>query len=199
MHSKRPLLILLLVVLAASLVAAASARPEPARVGVCNVRDVVVNYRGFIKLRERLEQEENEIVAEVKKRSQQVDEMLAELRELKQGTEAYKKLDEACWTKTYETRAYQEVQKTRLERERRNGLRASYEDIKDAIAECAEEMGLDLVLYTRDVDLAQAGNVQELEGIIGSKTVLYKAPQLDITEDVLSRLNDGAESEPETE
>ena len=199
MHSKRPLLILLLVVLAASLVAAASARPEPARVGVCNVRDVVVGYHRFIKLRERLEQEENEIVAEVKKRSQQVDEMLDELRELKQGTDAYKKLDAACWEKTYKIRAYQEVQKSRLERERRNGLRASYQDIKTAIAECAEEKGLDLVLYTRDVDLTQAGNVQELEGIIGSKTVLYKAPRLDITQDVLGRLNEGAESESESE
>jgi len=174
---------------AAVLLAANVDLPGPSRVAVCNVRKVMVDYQRFIALKQRVDAQEKKAGDEMKKRSDDLDRMLKQLADLKKGSPDYERLDNDCWQFTFQARAFQEVEKNRLERERRDGLVACYSDVVAEIAAYARESGIDIVHYARDLPLESAVTVADVEQLISNNPVLYASPQADITAAVTARLN----------
>lgn len=64
-----------------------------------------------------------------------------------------------------------------------------YNDIRAAVDKIAQQEGYDLVLKAVDVR-SRTTSAQELQGKIEGMTVLYSAPHLDLTEKVLTVLNE---------
>jgi len=183
--------ILSVVTLAAVLLGAdgLGGKAEPSRVATCNVRKIMLDYQRFVDLKNRTDADEKKATDELKKKTELVENMLKQLADLKKDSPDYARLDEACWQKTFEARSFQEVEKNRLERQRRDGLLECYRAILDEIAAYAKEAGLDVVYYTRDMRLEDAMTVQDVESLIGANAILYSDPKVDMSAAILARLN----------
>jgi Skp family chaperone for outer membrane proteins len=115
--------------------------------------------------------------------------MLKQLGDLKKDSSDYQKLDQETWDKMYQLRVYQEVEQNKLDRKRRDGLQACYEDLLAEISLYGQETGVDLVEYVSPVPLDTARNVQELESLINSRRVLFSSSKIDISDTMSARLN----------
>lgn len=186
-------------VLAAFVIGANGLGAKPTRVGVCEIRRLLVEYQRFADLRQALETQDKNLAEEMKKRTDVIVELGKQMSELKKGSPDHQKLEELSWQKTFEARAFQDVQKGRLERQQHQGLLACYADIVREIEAYAKDSGIDVVYSTRDVNVEEAMNVKELESVIASKYILYRAAELDVTDAVIARLNAAYQPAKKTE
>jgi Skp family chaperone for outer membrane proteins len=191
MKTKHWIGILSVVLLAAVLVGAndSAARPEPVRAAVCDVHKAMTTYKRLADLRDRMDKEEKSFKEEGKRRADLVEQMLKQLGDLKKDSADYQKLDQETWDKMYQLRVYQEVEQNKLDRKRRDGLQACYEDLLSEISLYCQENGVDLVEYISPVPLDTARNVQELESLINSRRVLFNSSKIDISDTMAARLN----------
>jgi len=191
MKTKHWIGLLVVVALAAVLVGAneAAPRPEPLRAAVCDMHQAMTAYRRLVDLRDRLDKDDKSFKEEGKRRADLVEQMLKQLGDLKKNTPDYQKLDQVCWDKMYDLRVYQEVEQNKLDRQRRDGLQACYEDLLTEVALYCQENGLDLVEYVGPVPLDSARNVQELESLINSRRILFNSSRIDISDTIAARLN----------
>lgn len=191
MKTKHWVGLLSVVLLAAVLVGAneSAPRPEPVRAAVCDVHQAMTSYQRLKDLRDRLDKEEKSFKEEGKRRADLVEQMLKQLGDLKKGTADYQKLDQETWDKMYQLRVYQEVEQNKLDRKRRDGLQACYEDLLSEISLYSQETGVDLVEYVSPVPLDTARNVQELESLINSRRVIFNSSRIDISDTMAARLN----------
>ena len=189
-------LLLSVVAAAAVLVGANGTRPQPTRVAICDIRKLIFEYQRFNDLQKTLEAAENGITTELDKRKAQLVEIGKQMGELKRDSADFKRLDELSWKQTYEARAFQEVEKGKLQRRLHDGAMQSYDDVLKAVAAYAQDAGIDIVYSSRDIQLNRAMNVKELEALIATKYVLYNAPGLDVTGAVLKQLNDAYAAKP---
>jgi len=146
-------------------------------------------YRRLVDLRDRLDKDDKSFKEEGKRRADLVEQMLKQLGDLKKNTPDYQRLDQVCWDKMYDLRVYQEVEQNKLDRQRRDGLQACYEDLLTEVALYCQENGLDLVEYVGPVPLDSARNVQELESLINSRRILFNSSRIDISDTIAARLN----------
>ncbi len=191
MKTKHWIGVLSVVVLAAVLVGANESAPraEPVRAAVCDIHQAMTTYKRLIDLRDRLDKQDKSFKEEGKRRADLVEQMLKQLGDLKKGSSDYQKLDQETWDKMYQLRVYQEVEQNKLDRQRRDGLQACYEDLLAEISLYCQETGVDLVEYIGPVPLDSARNVQELESLINSRRVLFHSSKIDISDTMAARLN----------
>jgi Skp family chaperone for outer membrane proteins len=73
-------------------------------------------------------------------------------------------------------------------REQMHWTRKTYNEIVQAVQEVAKARNLALVLYRDEMDLA-TDNIQELERRLRGRKVIYAAEPLDITQEILDKIN----------
>lgn len=164
-------------------------KPEPARVGVCDIHKALTGYKRLSDLRTQVEANEKAFRDEAKRRQEVVEQLLEQVSAINKDSPDYVKRDQEAWQKIYEVKAFQEVEQNKLERARRDGLQACYEDLIAVIKQYSAEVGLDVVHYSAAVPLEASRNVQELESLINSRRLLYTSQRVDITEVITQRLN----------
>lgn len=64
-----------------------------------------------------------------------------------------------------------------------------YRKILEACGDVAKSSGYDVVLYKESSEIPTAENLPQVLNMIGSRKVLYAGDELDITQDVIQRLN----------
>lgn len=177
-------------VLAVALVGAGGLKPGPSKVAVCDIRRVVMEYKRFEELRTGLEKIQDEAKTEIEKREGVMKGLREQMKDLKKGSDDYKRLQDALWKTSVEARAYGEIQKGRMELQQQEGLMLCYGDVLGAIAAYSKEAAIDVVYSTRDIEIDKARSTEDLEALIATKYILYNDPGIDITEGVLKQLND---------
>jgi Skp family chaperone for outer membrane proteins len=141
----------------------ATKAPRPARVAVADVRKI------FNSLDERTKME-------------------ADLNMVGQSNaDAVRMTDDLDKTR-FEHGVWMQWQQQKRTREARLRTLDLYRKIAKAIEDAAKVNGYDLVLYTDDVDM-ELIKPDEVSALISSRRVLYSAADLDITESIITQMN----------
>jgi Skp family chaperone for outer membrane proteins len=172
---------------------AAPAAAPPARVAVCDIQEIFANYARARDLLAQLNDKRQALAAEDEQRGKAIDALGVELAGLKPGSKEYEaRLAEADRLRVDRTVSAQ-FKEAALRREHRRLTLEMYEEIAKVIAAVAGERGFNLVLY-RDADPVDTDETLELLAQIRNRKVLYNDANLDITADVLARLNESYRS-----
>jgi Skp family chaperone for outer membrane proteins len=111
-----------------------------------------------------------------------------ELEGLKEGSKAYERQFNKQALLAIERKTWLEMQQMLMLREHHRLTRDMYEQIRATIATVAKAKGYQIVLF-RDQEELIAQNTAELVQEIARRKLLYASSEVDVTDDVLLRLN----------
>jgi Skp family chaperone for outer membrane proteins len=185
------------VAVAAGVFAAAPAGAQQAgatggKVAVVNVNSVRGKIQELADFRAQVQTQQAMIDASKKQHDKQVQDLVDQIRNFKpdsdQFNDALVKLDE--------TRAKYNVSDQLLQaallRTVNGKQKKLYDEIMAVTAELSKKKGIDLVLVYNDVQVPpgiQEANPEELNKLLGQRTILYVSDKIDLTEEVSAALD----------
>jgi len=164
------------------------AQNNNATIGIVSVRTIFENCKKHAEYREEVSAEQDRIVAELEKLSKQIEADKAGLNTLKPGSAEYLELYKNLLEKQAHLEAKEQYHKKQLSLKDQRWYEELYKDIIKATAETAKDKGLKLVLEKNQPDLPAAG-LNELMLTISTHKVLYSEGCLDITKEVMERID----------
>jgi Skp family chaperone for outer membrane proteins len=150
--------------------------------------EIFNNYARAEDLTAQLNERRQEIQAESEKRSQAIEGLQLEMEGLREGSEEYEQRFGEIQRMLVEREAWARYQEGMLMREHHRLTKEMYEQILDTIEKVSRERGFDVVLFHPRVEITST-NTQELLEQIQGRPVLYAAQGVDLTSEVLTRLN----------
>jgi len=164
------------------------AQAQPVRAAVVDLEKV------FEQLHERAAEDANLKVrgelleAEDKERLNKITAMGNDLEALVAGTPKYAEAEEKYIYASMEYRVWKEFELARLEREKGLIFEKLYRRVKDAVKEMAQDR-YDIVLMNDSIKELMRGTDQQVGMQISARRILYAHPTLDITADLITRMN----------
>ena len=169
--------------------AQSTAPAGPARAAVCNIDQVLMNYQRAKDLNAQLDKEMTGRTNEDTAREKAIEAARMEEEALAEGSPAreaklaeYEKL-------VLDRKSWREYESAKVLRQQQVMAEKMYREILQAVQAEAQAKGYQLVLYRDDIELKSESRA-ELFSKIALRKVLYNDPALDITDDVLRRMND---------
>jgi len=173
--------------------------PDPApaatKVAVCDVVEIFNNYQRAKDLTAKLNERRTAIQTENNERGKKIDDMEDELKALKPGSKEYEGRFNERQRLIIERDAWLKFQETLAIREHHRLTEEMYNEIQDVIAALAKDRGFHIVLF-RDPKNLVSQSTAELLQQINLRKVLYSDNSVDLTEDVLRRLNETYRAAP---
>jgi len=174
------------------------ARPEPEakadkaslKIGVVSIRKIFRECKRNAKYREETMAERDKALAELEKLSKEIEAGRAGLKTLKPGSDDHLVLMKELLEKQGALQAQQEFLKQQIALKQQRMVEDIYGDILQMTGEVAKEKGLDLVFENSKPELSEL-NANELELVMGTHKLLYSGGCLDITNEVMVRVDAG--------
>ena len=160
------------------------------KVGTVSILKVFRNCKRIAAHRSKLITEQSRIRAEFEKLATQLRAEEDGLRALKPDSSDYMEQRKEIINKRASLEAQQEFNKEQIVLKEYKLSKEIYQDILRTTSELAEEKGLDLVLEKDEIDNF-ALSVNEIDQTIRTHKVLYNGGCVDITDEVLARLDEG--------
>jgi Skp family chaperone for outer membrane proteins len=166
----------------------------PTRVAVASPSRVLRSMQEVIDLRTTEKAELVKLGDQETTKKKELEDM-AERRNkfTKPGTEDYQKQTNDILQKQLEDRNWAEFQQAQLTRDNKQHMQDLFDKIKNTIGKIAEERKIDLVLSDQGTDLTPDEldklTADQVNQILHGHNVLYSSKTLDITDDVIARLN----------
>jgi Skp family chaperone for outer membrane proteins len=174
--------------------AAKSQAEKPAlKIGVVSVRKIFQGCKKSDRYRQETIAERNKMMAELEKLKKEIDAEEARLNVLKPASSDYIEQAKDVYVKRANLQAQQEFYKQQMLLREQRWTADIYQDILRITGEIAEQKDLDLVFETEEPDIASS-SYNELTTVISTHKVLYCRDCLDLSDEVITRL-DGAEAE----
>ena len=173
---------------AAPTATSAPAAAQPTKSAVCDLFVILKNYDRGNDLKKELKARVDKITAEGDKRGKEITKIQDTLEELKPGSKEYDAQLNKMTQLTIDRQAFLNYQDELAKRETYRYTKEVYQDVLDAIEKVAKERGYQLVLFKESPNLVSR-TYDELLEQISRRKVLYSDPSLDITDDVLKRIN----------
>ena len=168
---------------------AANAPMPPAVIGVVDLEKVYNNLDSRSELVTRIEGMQSKMAEDASSMQEELEMLSAELESLSPGSGAMIEMNDKAISISGRLRAFETYGALLIERERAADLRDSYDLIRTEAGTLSKMMGIDLVLLNDSipmVDLADAaGTLQQ----ISARRVLWANETLDITDELIARLN----------
>ena len=168
---------------------AANAPMPPAVIGVVDLEKVYNNLNSRSELVTRIEGMQSKMAEDASSMQEELEMLSAELESLSPGSGAMIEMNDKAISISGRLRAFETYGALLIERERAADLRESYDTIRTEAGTLSKMMGIDLVLLNDSipmVDLADAaGTLQQ----ISARRVLWANETLDITDELIARLN----------
>ena len=168
---------------------AANAPMPPAVIGVVDLEKVYNNLDSRSELVTRIEGMQSKMAEDASSMQEELEMLSAELESLSPGSGAMIEMNDKAISISGRLRAFETYGALLIERERAADLRDSYDLIRNEAGTLSKMMGIDLVLLNDSipmVDLADAaGTLQQ----ISARRVLWANETLDITDELIARLN----------
>lgn len=158
------------------------------KIGVVAVLKILKDCNRKAKFIEEATAEQNKIIAEMDKLRAQIEADEAGLKTLKSGSDDHMEQVKEILTKRANYQAQQEFYKRQFELKERRWTEDTYKEILRITREIAKQKGMDLVLEMNEPELP-APSYSGLMTILSTNKVLYSAGCLDITDEVMARLN----------
>lgn len=165
------------------------ARLQPAVIATVDLERIFNNIDEREAADESLTQIANELQADIDARTAALEEMNEELEIYTPGTEEYQQVEAKLTMDSHELRAFVEWGHRRLEVKKASSLRRLYSSIKQSVEREAKENGYDVVFVNDSLQPVTPSDEAETRRQITARRMLYSNPQLDITQDIVSRMN----------
>lgn len=158
------------------------------KIGVVSILKVFQNYKGNEKYRQSAAAERARAEAELEKLSKEIEAEEAGLKTLKAGSDDYLARVKQIITKRASLQAQQEFYKQREALKEQQWTEKVYKDVLRITAEVAKKKDLDIVLE-KDEPEFPLSNYSELMTVMSTHKVLYSRGCVDISDEVMARLN----------
>ena len=158
------------------------------KIGVVSIRKIFQDCKRNAKYRQEAEARQNKVFTELAKLRAELKAQEAGLRTLKTGSSEYLVLVKEVLEKRASLQAKQEFYKQQIELKDQQWTEELYKEILRATGEVAEQRGLDLVFEKDEIELP-ASSAQELMLTIRTHKLLYSGGCLDITDEVMARVD----------
>jgi Skp family chaperone for outer membrane proteins len=158
------------------------------KIGVVNVRKVLRNCRRSARYKVEVLAEQGRQNAELEKLAKELDTQEAGLKALKPGSTDYLAQFKELVNKRYSLEAQQEFNKQQSALKYYRWTEDLYKEILQATKDLAKQKGLDLV-FGNDEPEFPVTSTDELWMVISTHKVLYNAGCLDLTDEVIARLD----------
>ncbi|UCD73847.1 MAG: OmpH family outer membrane protein [Phycisphaerales bacterium] len=152
--------------------------------------------RAFNELAERAQARTDleDMVAQLDARGQELrdraDMLEEDIQNYAAGSEAHQNAMEAATLAAYEFQGFIEFVKRKIDAEGARMVRNLYGKIKKAVRAMSEENGYDIVFVDdSSVELPIGVSEAEMTRQISARRMLYANPQLDVTDDLITRMN----------
>jgi Skp family chaperone for outer membrane proteins len=166
-------------------------------VAVVNLTRIWEGYQKRVSLEGKLTQLQQTKAQTMREKTEEVNQLSQKLELLAQGSTQRDQAERDLQQKQVESRTLDELSRQEVARKYLEYWDTVYNDICTAADKIAQQEGYDLVLKTADRKLRTA-SLPELQGKIEGMTVLYSTPRLDLTDKVLTLLNEEFARSPET-
>ncbi len=160
------------------------------KVAVINLPEVSERYhrtadleRHFEEIRKSLNEKRDAKNAKIEKMARSLQE------ELKPGTEAFDKRRKELAMLQAELQWFVEAEGKKVEQGLAEALRKIYKDIQAVVADVARDRGVDIVLASDTVPDETPSSPSQVRQHILLQKVVYWSPNVDITDEVVQRLN----------
>ncbi len=160
------------------------------KVAVVNVPVVSERYRKTTDLEARFDAIRNRLKQERAAMQDRLDRQRRSLmEELKPGTPEFAERRKSVAMLEAEIQWFVESESAHVERGLAESLRSIYADVHAVVAEIAKEKGYDLVLASDLLPPETPENPNQVKQQILLQKVMYWSPNVDITDEVVNRLN----------
>jgi Skp family chaperone for outer membrane proteins len=167
--------------------------PPPSRLAVVNIVKVFASLDEKTKGDSELQALSTTLESEEKGKEKSIDDARTLLASLQPGGKPYQDAQDDLMRKTVDLQSYKSYIEVKLQMEQRLKTLTIYKLINDTIAQMSKERGIALVLVTDDPNFDDARSPAELTSRISIRKVLYADQSLDITVDVIKRINSAAQ------
>lgn len=163
------------------------------KIAVANPSKILSSMEETKELKKAEDVEIQRLEAEKGARSKELQDMKEKRDKFTaKGTPDYDKQTNELIQKSADMRIWAEVQQAKLTEHNKLQMKALFDKIQAAIAEISQQRNIDLVLTDFGGDIPQDLEdiaPDRLRQLISQKSVLYAAKGIDITDDVIARLN----------
>jgi Skp family chaperone for outer membrane proteins len=192
MTARRSILAFAFAAVSALVAAPFAAAQDVPRIAVVNPAKVFNEMQETKDLKQKMEADRKTITDEGQRKGQDVEDAKKRRALFNEGTDDFNKANKEYLEKVIAAQAWQELIKADLQRQQKSQMKNLFEKIEQATKEVAEAKKLDLVIVEQKTDLPSdldQINVDQLRGLINQRTVLYNNGRLDITNEVLARVD----------
>ena len=162
--------------------------PSGTTIGVVSIKQIFNECKRNSRYREEAKAEYERLAGELKKLEAEIEADKAGLVTLKAGSDDHSEQIKEILIKQGTLQAQQKFYEQQLELKDQRWTEELYQDILKATGNVAKEKGLTLVLENSDIELP-ALNAQDLMMTIRTNKVLYSGGSLEISEDVMERVD----------
>lgn len=174
--------------------AASQTAPAACKIGIVSVRDVFNGSKKHAQYQGLLAQRVSKARAQIEELNKQVDTAEAELKVLRPGTADYVKQYQAVLEARSKLQNEQELLKAQRMAEDKKWFEDFYQEALKATEALAKEKGLDLVLERSEPKFPLAS--EEVWSTAGTHKVLYSGGCVNLTNDVIDRIDASATLKP---
>jgi len=159
------------------------------KIGVVSIRKIFQECKANADYRQKATMEQEKTLSELDKLSKEIEAQQAGLKTLKSGTPEYMELVKKLLNKQGELQAGREFGKQQFALKDQNWTTKLYKQILQITEKIAQERGLNLVLEKDESETIDSSTANELMLTIRTHKVLYSEGCLDITGEVMARLD----------
>ena len=171
---------------------AANAPIKPAVVAFVDLERVFNNLNSRTETENRLIKLTENMQQKTTAMQEELELLQAELESLEPGSDSMAQLTNRAIGISGRLRAYETYANLILERERATDLRETYDRIREQAGKLSKQLNIDIVLLNDsipEIDLSDAARTLQQ---ISARRILYANEQLDITEELLTLMNDSS-------
>jgi Skp family chaperone for outer membrane proteins len=166
-----------------------SAAPPPVTAATVDLEKVFENLAELSEEQIHLTDLGNTMHTEDQARQAELTRMDDELKTLQPGTDTYNQLESEFIQKSIEYQAWTEFTLRQLDREKALVLEKVYNSVKQAVRDMAVQQGYDIIYLNDSLKPLQRGTEASIQQQISARRMLYTNPALDITDDLIQRMN----------
>jgi len=167
------------------------------KVAVVNLPVASERYQKTADLEAHFESVRTKLNEQRANMKEQLDKMTRSLQEeLKPGTEAYAKRQKEVAMADAELQYFVDSQSKAVEQGLSDSLRQIFDDIRQVVGEVAQERGIEVVLAADQLPPQGPAAPNQVRQQILLQKVVYWNPRVDITDEVVARLNARYQKKP---
>jgi Skp family chaperone for outer membrane proteins len=166
----------------------ANAEAEDFKIGVVDIGGIFEKYQKRIDLDQELKEQEKEFQDEINKKRKEIIDLDEETQLLDLGSESRGNNENLLERKNVELEGYAKFAERQLLKKYKNFFEYIYQEVVQKVEEIGKQNNFDLIIKKEEPEL-KSGQISDLQFKIGIRTVLYHSASVNITSDVIDKLN----------